>query len=169
MPAALRDVPRLLIVSHERRHGVSAAQERVEHGRADVTGGAGDENKAHTEMGLWLRAYGLGLRAYGTDTGESAIWIDVSAARTESCTALMVVSRDYRKLRVFTLADALVPAVYQASNQLPPAERSSPHNFSALARLSVPTWTRAQPMLPRASPWCKTRGSRPPRMDAYLP
>jgi hypothetical protein len=37
--------------------------------------------------------------------------------------------------------------------QLPPAARSSPHNFSALARLSAPTWTRAQPMLPRASPW----------------
>jgi hypothetical protein len=36
--------------------------------------------------------------------------------------------------------------------QLAPAARSSAHNFSALARLSAPTWTRAQPMLPRASP-----------------
>src|SRR5262249_43380074 len=53
--------------------------------------------------------------------------------------------------------------------QVAPAARSSAHNFSAPARLSLPTCTRAQPMLPRASPWCKTRGSRPPRMDAYFP
>jgi hypothetical protein len=52
--------------------------------------------------------------------------------------------------------------------QLAPAARSSAHNFSAPARVSAPTWTRAQPMLPRASPWCKTRGSRPPRMGAYF-
>ena len=52
--------------------------------------------------------------------------------------------------------------------QLAPPARSSAHNFSALARVSAPTWTRAQPMLPRASPWCKTRGSRPPRMGAYF-
>jgi hypothetical protein len=52
--------------------------------------------------------------------------------------------------------------------QLAPAARSSAHNLSAPLRLSAPTWTRAQPMLPRASPWCKTRGSRPPRMRAYF-
>jgi hypothetical protein len=64
--------------------------------------------------------------------------------------------------------DARLSLQLRCTVQLALAARSSAHNFSAPARLSVPTWTRAQPMLPRASPWCKTRGSRPPRMDAYL-
>ena len=32
-------------------------------------------------------------------------------------------SRDHRQLRVFALADALVPDVYRATHELPPAER----------------------------------------------
>lgn len=41
----------------------------------------------------------------------------------------------------------------RCTRQLAPAARRFAHNFSALVRLSAPTWTRAQPMLPRASPW----------------
>jgi hypothetical protein len=51
--AARRDVGGLLVVAHERRHLVTAANERVENGAADVAGGAGEED-AH-EFGSLLR------------------------------------------------------------------------------------------------------------------
>ena len=44
MRAALGDAPRLLVVADERRHVVSGAHQRVEHGAADVSGGAAQED-----------------------------------------------------------------------------------------------------------------------------
>ena len=42
--AARRNGARLLVVTHERGNVVAAAHERVEHGRADVAGRAGQED-----------------------------------------------------------------------------------------------------------------------------
>ncbi len=42
--AARGDTRRLLVVAHERRHVVAGTHQRVERGRADVSGGAGHEN-----------------------------------------------------------------------------------------------------------------------------
>ena len=44
MAAARGDARRLAVVAHERRHVVTAAHERVEHGRADVSRRAGQKD-----------------------------------------------------------------------------------------------------------------------------
>ena len=68
------------------------------------------------------------------------VQLDQSAARQ-----LIALSQRERRICNYKLQ-------LRCTVQLAPAARSSAHNFSALARLSAPTWTRAQPMLPRASP-----------------